>query len=143
MIFQSIKLIVSTTALIFGRRIYGANSPCRQAKKFEVCLEANLRTKRKEPYKNAFRIQSKSVVVHFYNKQFQMNKVFGDEFPKGQDAKDIIRLEVQCKKRKMNNLKQYYQISGKTLEDFRTKIYPRRYYCRITGKRLDTRITLP
>lgn len=78
-------------------------------KKFEVCLEANLRTKRKEPYKNAFRIQSKSVVVHFYNKQFQMNKVFGDEFPKGQDAKDIIRLEVQCKKRKMNNLKQLAQ----------------------------------
>ncbi|SDC10579.1 hypothetical protein SAMN02799630_00546 [Paenibacillus sp. UNCCL117] len=87
-------------------------------KTFEMCLEDNLRTKRKEPYKNAFRITNQSVLVNFYNKSFQMAKVFGDEFPEGQEAEQIIRLEVQCKKRKVNNLKYHYGIEGRSLLDY-------------------------
>lgn len=87
-------------------------------KMLEISLQDNPRTKRKEPYKNAFRIENKSVVVHFYNKRYQLAQVFGDDFPEGQEAEEIIRLEVQCKKRKVNNLKQYYQVVGKSLLEF-------------------------
>lgn len=87
-------------------------------KTFEMCLEDNPRTKRKEPYKNAFRIENQSVLVHFYNKRFQMAQVFGDKFPDLREAEQIIRLEVQCKKRKVNNLKYYYGIEGRSLLDF-------------------------
>ncbi|MNB82486.1 hypothetical protein D3C81_987970 [compost metagenome] len=90
-------------------------------KTLEISLEDNPHTKRKEPYKNAFRIENQSVVVHFYNKRYQLAQVFGDDLPEGQAAEEIIRLEVQCKKRKVNNLKQYYQVGDKTLLEFSRK----------------------
>lgn len=90
-------------------------------KTLELSLQDNPSTKRKEPYKNAFRIENQSVVVHFYNKRYQMVQVFGDDFPEGQEAEEIIRLEVQCKKRKVNNLKQYYQVDSKSLLEFSRK----------------------
>lgn len=87
-------------------------------KSFELVLKDNPITKRKEPYKNALRLENKSVIINFYNKRFQIAEVFGDDFPEGQEAEDIIRLEVQCKKRKVNNLKGYYSIEGRSLLDF-------------------------
>ncbi|MFM9329404.1 hypothetical protein [Paenibacillus mesotrionivorans] len=87
-------------------------------KTFEMSLEDNQRTKRKEPYKNAFRIENHSVVVNFYNKHHQMTQVFGNEFPRGQESEQIIRLEVQCMKRKVNNLKHYYGVADRSLLEF-------------------------
>ncbi|MFF2155187.1 hypothetical protein ACFVVQ_07725 [Paenibacillus chitinolyticus] len=69
-------------------------------KSFELVLKDNPITKRKEPYKNALRLENKSVIINFYNKRFQIAEVFGYDFPEGQEAEDIIRLEVQCKKGK-------------------------------------------
>lgn len=41
--------------------------------------------------------------------------VFGNEISAGQEAEQINRLEVQCKKGDLNNLKYYYGIKGKSL----------------------------
>ncbi|QYR21065.1 hypothetical protein KZ483_25655 [Paenibacillus sp. sptzw28] len=87
-------------------------------KSFELVLKDNPITKRKEPYKNALHLENKSVIINFYNKRFQIAEVFGDDFPEGHEAEDIIRLKVQCKKRNVNNLKGYYSIKGKSLLDF-------------------------
>ncbi|WP_091154657.1 hypothetical protein [Paenibacillus sp. 453mf] len=87
-------------------------------KSFELVQKNNPITKRKEPYKNSLRLENKSITINFYNKSFQIAEVFGDDFPEGQEAEDIIRLEVQCKKRKLNNLKGYYSIEGRSLLEF-------------------------
>lgn len=59
--------------------------------------------------KNSFYVQTKnhSVGINFYNKEYQMHKEF-PQYENLNDAKNIIRLEIQCMTGKTNSLKQKY-----------------------------------
>lgn len=85
---------------------------------FKPYEKYNPKRKRKEMPKGSFYLISNSVVINIYNKYEQM---IGDEYYKDLDisnSKDILRVEIQCKLQKVNNLKNKYKIKDKTIFSF-------------------------
>lgn len=78
--------------------------------RFSLVTNLDKRSGREVAYKNSFYIQTQkhSVVVNFYNKEFQMQNGF-ESYERLEDASNIIRLEIQCQNGKTNSLKQKFK----------------------------------
>ena len=66
-------------------------------------VQYNYIGKRKKQMKGSFRLFNKSITINFYNKYDErINKNKSSEV---EDAENVLRLEIQCKKNKVNNIK--------------------------------------
>lgn len=75
----------------------------RRADTSNLKVPYNLRSKRRTQTKGSFRLSNKSITINFYNKfDERKNKKKFDEM---EDAKNILRLEIQCNQPKINNIK--------------------------------------
>jgi hypothetical protein len=78
-------------------------------------------SKRTKPYSNALRAKNKSVHISFYDKEYQMKQVFKGETD-SESAVNIIRFEIQCKKAKVNSMRQKFKIKNCLYEVSNDKI---------------------
>lgn len=59
--------------------------------------------KRKKQMRGSYRLYNNSVTINFYNKYDE--RINKNKFDETEDAENILRLEIQCKKTKVNNIK--------------------------------------
>jgi len=90
-----------------------ANKP----NKYELGMKYDPISRRLRPYDDAFRLESKSVVFFIYDKYSQLKRREPD-YEDIEQARNIIRIEVQCKKNKTNYMKYSQGWSNKSLTHF-------------------------
>lgn len=74
-------------------------------------------SRRNLPYDDAFYLESKSVVFSIYDKYSQMSRNKPD-YKDIEEARNIIRVEVQCKKNKTNYMKSSQGWFNKSLTNY-------------------------
>lgn len=63
----------------------------------------NYKSKRRKQMQGSYRLSNNSITINFYNKlEERINKNVLEDI---EDAENVLRLEVQCKKTKVNNIK--------------------------------------
>jgi hypothetical protein len=100
---------------------------------FNIWKEYNNISHRKVPPKNSVRLENDSVGISVYSKEEQLR----NEFKNCCDlkrSKGILRFEIQCKKKKINEIKKVYDFDNKRIYKFLSEVLSREILCKYFQK---------
>lgn len=100
---------------------------------FNIFKEYNSTSHRKVSPQNSVRLENDSVTINVYNKEEQLKNEFKHCCDLG-SSRGIVRFEIQCKDKKINEIKKTHDFDNKRIYKFLSDILSREILCKYFEK---------